>query len=75
MRRATVLAVVVALVSLWVVVAAGITAVWLTDEARVFGLVMLPTVIVASLLVLYFDWRGRLRQRAVAEGDEFNDAA
>jgi hypothetical protein len=75
MRRATVLAVLVALVSLWVVVAAGITAVWLTHEARVFGLVMLPTVIVASLLVLYFDWRGRLRQHVLADREEFDDAA
>ena len=31
--------------------AAGITAVWLTEDVRVFGLVMLPTAIVAGLLV------------------------
>ena len=38
--------------SLWVVLAVGITAVWLTAEVRVFGLVMLPTAIVAGLLVV-----------------------
>ena len=57
MKRAGILAVARAFVSVWVVLAAGLTAVWLTDEVRVVGLVMLPTAIVASLLVLYFDWR------------------
>jgi hypothetical protein len=31
------------------------------------GLVILPTVVVASLLVLYFDWRGRFRRRILGE--------
>jgi len=43
---------------------AGLTAVWLTEAMREFALVMLPTAIVASILVLYFDWRGRLMRRA-----------
>ena len=51
-----------------VMVPAGMTAVWLTEEVRVVGLAALPTVIVASLLVLYFDWRARL-QRRLAERD------
>jgi hypothetical protein len=29
-------------------------------------LLLAPAAIVASLLVLYFDWRGRLRRRIVA---------
>ncbi len=37
------------------------------------GLLMLPTAIVASLLVLYFDWRGRLMRRALIEGDAHED--
>ena len=64
MKKAAILAVVLAFVSVWVVLAAGLTAVWLTEGVRVVGLVMLPTAIVASLLVLYFDWRGRLMRRA-----------
>ena len=46
------------------------TAVWLTDEVRVVALVMLPTAIVASLLVLYFDWRAELQRRLLAERDD-----
>jgi hypothetical protein len=67
MKKAAILAVALAFVSVWVVLAAGMTAVWLTDDARVVGLVMVPTVIVASLLVLYFDWRGRVMRRLRAE--------
>jgi len=40
--------------------AAGMTAGWLTEELRVTGLVMLPTAIVAGLLVVYFEWRAKL---------------
>jgi hypothetical protein len=61
--------------SIWVVVALGITAVWLTSEVRVFGLVMLPTAIVAGLLVVYFDWRAKLRRQVLAERDTYRKAA
>jgi len=65
--KATVVALVLLFVSIWVVLAAGITAVWLTEEVRVLGLVILPTGIVAALLVVYFDWRAKLRHRVVAD--------
>ena len=65
-----ILAVALALVSIWVVIAAGITAIWLTQEVRVVGLVMVPAAIVAALLVLYFDWREKLRQRIAGERDK-----
>jgi hypothetical protein len=70
-----VMAVVLFFVSIWVVMAAGITAVWLTEEVRVFGLVMLPTVIVAGLLVVYFDWRAKLLDRIRDERNEYRKAA
>ena len=54
------IAILLAFVSLWLVLAAGLTAIWLTEEVRVIGLVMLPTAIVAGLLVVYFDWRAKL---------------
>jgi len=73
--KTTVVAVALALVSAWVVMMAGVTAVWLTDEVRVFGLVMLPTVIVAGLLVVYFDWRAKLLNRIRDEAKQFRDAA
>jgi hypothetical protein len=73
MRRSRILAIAVAFVSLWAVLAAGIAAVWLTKEVRVLALVILPTVVVASLLVLYFDWRGKLRRRILAERDADRD--
>lgn len=71
MKRAEILAVVLAVVSVWTL-AAG-PAVWLMEGVRVMGLLMLPTAIVASLLVLYFDWRGRLMRRALIEGDAHED--
>ena len=78
MRKAnkeTVLALALAFFALWVVVAVGITAVWLTSEVRVFGLVILPTAIVAGLLVVYFDWRAKLRGRVLADRDTSRKAA
>jgi hypothetical protein len=65
-----ILALGLAFVSIWVVMAAGVAAVWLTDEVRVVGLVILPTAIVASLLVRYFDWRAKLQRRLLAERDD-----
>ena len=73
--KATIVALALLFVSIWVVLAAGITAVWLTEEVRVFGLVILPTGIVAGLLVVYFDWRAKLRRRVVAEREEHRTAA
>lgn len=63
-------AIVLAFISLFVVMIAGSTAVWLTSEVRVFGLVVLPTAIVAGLLVVYFDWREKLRDRIMADRDD-----
>ena len=77
MRKAnkeTIVALALAFFSICVVLAVGITAVWLT-EVRVFALVMLPTAIVAGLLVLYFDWRATLRRQVLAERDTYRKAA
>jgi len=73
--KPTVMAAVLFFVSMWVVMAAGITAVWLTQEVRVFGLVMLPTAIVAGLLVVYFDWRAQLLSRIRDERNKYRRAA
>ena len=70
LKKTTVIAALLALVSVWVVMAAGATAVWLTSQIRVFGLVLLPTAIVASLLILYFDWRTRMFRRIRHDRDE-----
>jgi hypothetical protein len=72
-KKSTVLAVVLVIVSIWVVLAAGLTAVWLTNEVRVIGLVGLPTGIVAALLVLYFDWRAKLQRQILDESDDRHD--
>jgi hypothetical protein len=74
-NKATIVALALVCVSIWVVLAAGITAIWLTEEVRVFGLVILPTGIVAGLLVVYFAWRDNLRRRVLAEGDGHRTAA
>jgi hypothetical protein len=60
----------VTFLSLFIVVLAGATAVWLTSEARVFGLVVLPAAAVAGLLVVYFEWRGNLRRRIMTEAED-----
>jgi hypothetical protein len=74
-NKETILALALAFLSIWVVLAVGATAVWLTSEVRVFGLVILPTAIVAGLLVVYFDWRAKLRRRVLAERDTYRKAA
>ncbi len=66
MNKSKVLAIALAFLSVWVM-ASGMAAVWLTEEVRVVGLIALPTAIVASLLVLYFDWRARVQRRILAE--------
>jgi len=50
-------------VSLFLAIGAGLTAVWLTAEVRVFGIVLLPTVAVAAMMILYYDWRTKLSRR------------
>jgi hypothetical protein len=74
-NKETIVALALLVFSIWVVLAVGITAVWLTSEVRVFGLVMLPTTIVAGLLVVYFDWRAKLYRRVLAEHDTYRKAA
>jgi uncharacterized membrane protein len=77
-RKATkvqILAVALAFAGIWIVFATGATAVWLTGEVRVFGLVALPAAIVAGLLVVYFDWREKLLRRMLAEPKDFQKAA
>jgi len=73
--RTAIVAVAVFFVSIWVVMAAGITAVWLTEEIRVFGLVILPTVVVAGLLVVYFGWRTQLLSRLRDDRHDHREAA
>jgi len=73
-NKATVLALALACCILWIVLAVGITVVWSTAESRVFGLAILPTAIVAGLLVVYFDWRAKLRRRVLGERDTYRKA-
>ena len=77
MKQATnmVVAVALFLVSMWVTMTAGITGVWLTEELRVFVLMMLPTAIIAWLLVVYFDWRAKLLNQIRDERNEHQKAA
>ena len=74
-RKATILAVALAFAAIWVVLTTGATAVWLTGEVRVFGLAALATAIVASLLVVYFDWREKLLRRMLDERKDYRKAA
>lgn len=67
MRRSRILAVVLAFVGLSAVLAAGLAAVWLTEELRVLSLVILPSIVVAALLVVFFEWRGKLEREVWAE--------
>ena len=74
-RTATILAVALAFAAIWVVLAAGAIAVWLTGEVRVFGLVAKPTAIVTALLVVYFDGREKQSRRMLAEPQDYRKAA
>jgi hypothetical protein len=69
-KQSRILRIGIALVSLWAVMAVGIPAMRLTEEMRTVGLLIVPTVIVASLLVRYFDWRAKLQRRILAERDD-----
>ncbi len=69
MAKSRIVAVALAFVSIWVVLGAAAAAMWLTEEARVVGLVTVPAAIVAGLLVLYFDWRARVLRPIRAERD------
>ena len=74
-RTETVVAVMAFFAIIWVTMTNGITAVWLTEEVKVFGLAMLPTAIFAGLLVVFFDWRAKLLGRTRDEQDEYRKAA
>jgi hypothetical protein len=74
-NKETIVALALLFFSIWVVLAVGITAVWLTAEVRVFSLVILPTATVAGLLVVYFEWRAKLRRRVLGERDAYGKAA
>ena len=56
-------------ISLFLAIAAGLTAVWLTAEVRVFGIVLFPTVAVAAMMTLYYDWRAKLARPVRSEGE------
>ena len=73
--KTTVVAVVLFCVGFWLAVGAGIAAVWLTGEIRVFGLVMFPAAIVGALQFLYFNWRATLLDRTSDGRDEHREAA
>jgi hypothetical protein len=51
-----------AMVSILVVFAAGVIGVWLTDEPRIFPLILLPTVVAASLMFSFYEWRKTSRE-------------
>jgi hypothetical protein len=53
---------------------AAMAAVWLTEEVRVLSLVVLPSITVAALLVLFFEWRGKLQRELVADLDAVDRA-
>lgn len=57
------------------VAVALVTAVWLIEEVRLFGVVMIPIAIVAALLVVYFDWRAKVSSELFAERNEQRKAA
>jgi hypothetical protein len=72
-KRSMIWAIGLAFASIWVVMAAGMPAMSVTEEVRAVGLVIVLTAIVASLLVLYFDWRAKLQRRILAERDDGHD--
>jgi amino acid transporter len=70
-KTSTILAIAIALVAILTLMAASMMAVWLTEEVRVVGLIAVPTALVAGLLVVYFEWRTKVRRRMLAKGRDF----
>ena len=70
MKKSTMLAMALAFVIISVLLAARSVALSFTEELRVFSLLMVLVASAGSLLVLYFDWRGRLLRRVLGERDE-----
>ena len=70
MRRTTILTAAVALAGVWVVVTAGLSGSWLPEAVLAVARVVLPTIVAATLLVLYFDWRRRLVRQVQADDDK-----
>lgn len=71
--RTTIIAAV--FVGIWFVLIAAATAEWMTSELVAFGLAAALTAIVASLFVLYLDWRERLRRRVRTRAEDYRRAA
>ncbi len=66
----------IAVVSILVVGAAGVAAVWLTDEMRVFPLVLLPAVVATMLTLSFYEWqRLAARQRHTSQADRSAEPA
>jgi hypothetical protein len=59
----------------WSILIADITPVWLTEELRMFEVIILPVSIGALLLVAYFDWRAQLRRRLRTELEAYRKAS
>jgi hypothetical protein len=57
------------------VAVALVTTVWSIENVRLFGRVMVPTAIVAALLVLYFDGRARSLSESFTKRNEQRKAA
>ena len=62
------LAWIVGLGAIAALVPVSIAGVWLTNDLRAVGLVIMLTTPIAAGLVAYFDWRANLRRKALAEG-------
>ena len=45
----------------------GVGAAWLSGDARMFGVVGLAAAIVGGVLMVYFEWRARLRRRMLED--------
>ena len=73
--KSAIVAIVLVSLSILVVLTAATMAVRLASEVSVFARVILPMAIGAGLLVVYFDWRAKLRNRILADRDDHRKAA
>jgi protein-S-isoprenylcysteine O-methyltransferase Ste14 len=73
--KAAIVAIVLVSLSILVVLTAATMAAQLASEASVFARVILPMAIGAGLLVVYFDWRAKLRNRILADRYNHRKAA
>lgn len=64
-----------ALIVVFVALAAGVLPAWLAENASGLSLIVIPAGLAAAVLVTFFSWRTSLRRRIVSGAEDLPRAA